>query len=442
METILAPEKRVLFISKELIGADLAYRLKKEGCKVKLFIEAESDKQCFDGMVEKTANWEAELGWVGKDGLIVFDDVGYGTIQDDLRAKGYLVIGGSADGDKLELDREYGQKILKDSGVQVSKDFKTLHFTPQEAIDYIETHQGSWVIKHNTHNTSFTYVSVLEDGSDAIDVLTKYEASKTEGQEFSIQKKVTGVELAVGRFFNGNNWSGPIIINREHKHLCNDDIGPLGGETGTLMWYETNENNRLFQETLGKLELQLQKSNYKGYVDVNCIIPDQSSVYPLEITSRFGSCTNQLQSEIQISKWYDFFCALAKGEEFNLEYKTGFGINVALTTPPFPYRIPGHEFSQQGTRIFFKETLTDNEINSLHFEDVAREAGANNSYYIAGNSGYILYITGIGETVEEARESVYSLIKKIHIPKMFYRTDIGLPFMNKDYTLLKTWGWI
>jgi len=102
-------KKRVLFISGELIAADLAYTLKKEGCEVRLFIDNKSDKDSFDGMVEKTTNWEDDLGWVGKDGLIIFDDVGYGNIQDKLRSEGYLVIGGSSDGDKLELDREYAQ---------------------------------------------------------------------------------------------------------------------------------------------------------------------------------------------------------------------------------------------------------------------------------------------------------------------------------------------
>ena len=73
---------RVLFVSGELIAVDLCLRLKQEGCKVKLFIEDKSRYDCLDGMVEKTDDWEKELKWVGKNGLIVFDDVGYGEIQD------------------------------------------------------------------------------------------------------------------------------------------------------------------------------------------------------------------------------------------------------------------------------------------------------------------------------------------------------------------------
>lgn len=436
-------EKRVLFISKELIGADLAYRLQTEGCEVKLYIESESDRNCFNGMVEKTTDWHAELDWVGKNGLIVFDDVGYGNVQDALRKDGYLVVGGSGDGDRLELDREYGQKVLKSSGVQINENFKTLHLTPSEAIEHIKKHEGNWVIKHDEHNTTLTYVSVLNDGSDAIDVLSRYESLPTEKNKFSIQKKVSGIELAVGRFFNGNNWVGPIVFNREHKHLCNDDIGPMGEETGTLMWYETDEQNRIFQETLGKLKQQLQTSNYKGYVDINCIITDTNTIYPLEITSRFGSSTNQLQSEMHVSLWFDFFYALAKGDVFDLEYKRGYGINVALTTPPFPYRISSAEFNQKGNRIFFKEPLTDEEMGHIHFEGVARETTVSLPYYyISSDTGYILYVTGTGDSIQEARDVVYGIINKIHIPKMFYRTDIGLPFLRTDLQLLRDWKWL
>ena len=54
---------------------------------------------------------------MGKDGLIVFDDVGFGKIQEKLRKKGFNVFGGCALGDKLEMDREFGQKIFKQCGL-------------------------------------------------------------------------------------------------------------------------------------------------------------------------------------------------------------------------------------------------------------------------------------------------------------------------------------
>ena len=433
---------RVLFISGELIAGDLAYRLKLEGCDVKLFIEDKELRACFDGMVKKTDNWRKELNWVGMSGLIVFDDVGYGKIQDDLRKKGYNVVGGSGGGDRLESDREYGQEILKACGV-ITGNFDTQIFTVDSALRFVKKNKGEWVVKQNDHNTALNYVGSMADGSDVLGVLENYRKNLGGSYSVSLQKRVRGVEVAIGRFFNGKDWLGPSVINFEHKHLHNDDIGPLGGETGTLMWYEKDENNKLFQRTLAKTKPHLQKIGYKGYIDINCIVNDQDVVYPLEVTSRFGSSTIETQSEIQISLWKDFFIALAKGEDYHLDYKGGYAVNVALTVPPFPYRTSDRNIITNGVNIFFKKEMSEEEFSHIHFENVlAKKAKGKDMYFTAGNLGYVLYITGLGNTVHEAREKVYSIINKIMIPTMFYRTDIGLRFVRKDQQLLKEWGWI
>ncbi len=51
-------------------------------------------------------------------------------------------------------------------------------------------------------------------------------------------------------------------------------------------------------------------------------------------------------------------------------------------------------------------------------------------------------ITGIGETVQDAREKECRLIDKIVIPKMFYRNDIGVKFIERDNALLEKWGYL
>lgn len=432
---------KVLFVSKELIAADLAYRLKREGCNVKLFIENEEDKDCFDGLVDKTNDWRKELDWVKKDGLIVFDDVGYGEMQDYLRREGYLVVGGSGDGDKLELDREYGQEILKACGVKISSNFETKIFTIDSAIAFIDKCKGRWVLKKDDHDESFTYIGNRDDGSDVVSLLGNYRNRFGGPHLCSIQKRVTGIEIAVGRFFNGKDWVGPLVFNVEHKNVCNDDVGPLGGETGTLMWYEKDENKRLFQETLAKLKVQLRRSTYRGYIDINCIVT-RDTVYPLEITSRFGSSTNEVQSEIQKSHWSDILVAIAKGDEYRLDYEKGYGIGVALTVSPFPYRTTDKNLSQKGLNIFFDSDLSDADWMHLHYEEVSVKRDAVDRYYISGSTGYVLYVTGCGNTVHTARTKVYALIDKIIVPKMFYRTDIGLRFVKEDRKKLTEWGWI
>lgn len=432
---------KILFISEEMIGGDLAYTLKQEGCDVRLFIVEDGMKDCLNGMVAKTDDWRQELEWVGKDGLIIFDDVGYGEIQDKLRAEGYSVVGGSGGGDRLELDRIYGQQILEASGV-VNAGFETMTMSLQEAIDFVKKNGGEWVVKQNDHNTALNYVGSMEDGSDVIDMLEGYKNRFGDSYSISLQRRVRGVEIAIGRFFNGKDWVGPSVINFEHKHLCNEDIGPLGGETGTLMWFEKDENSKLFQRTLSGLKSHLIEINYRGYIDVNCIV-DHDTIYPLELTSRFGSSTIETQEELNISPWKEFFSAVARGEEYDLEYKEEYALNVALTVPPFPYRTSDKNICSDNVNVFLKKELTLDDLSHIHFEGVMlRKVNEKEIYYTAGNLGYVMYVTGSGKTIEEARKKVYQIISKVVIPKMFYRTDIGLRFIEKDQKLLKDWGWI
>lgn len=429
---------KVLFISGELIGAALACRLQEEGCDVRLYIEDESRKDCLHNIVKKSSDWKKELKWVGKNGLIVFDDVGYGKIQDELRAKGFLVVGGSEGGDRLEEDRQFAQKIFRSFGIDAPE---TISFKDaSRAIAFVKKNPKRWVIKQDGHNSTLNYVGAMEDGSDALSVLERY--GKADIHAISLQERIDGVEIGIARYFNGNDWVGPIEVNIEHKRLCNGDIGPMTGEMGTLAWYDHNEDNVLFQKTLAKIKPYLQKVNFRGDIDINCIV-EKDKVSPIEVTARFGCPSTSLQIELHQSKWKDFLMAVAAGDTHNLRYKQGYGIVVSVAIPPYPYKVHAYDQYMKGVEIFFNRRLSEAEMDRIHFEEVSiKNTKGNKKYVIAGSNGYILYVTGYGKTVQKASEQAYSLINKIVIPKMFYRSDIGLKFIERDEILLKKWGYL
>ena len=55
---------------------------------------------------------------------------------------------------------------------------------------------------------------------------------------------MTGVEVAVGAFFNGKEFVYPLNVNFEHKKLFPGNIGPSTGEMGTAMFW--SGPNKLF----------------------------------------------------------------------------------------------------------------------------------------------------------------------------------------------------
>lgn len=430
---------RIIIMSKEGDALDLAIRLKQEGHKVKLAIQDRDFSKVGSGFgLWKVQHWRKALPWVGKDGLIIFDQIGWGSEQDKLRRYGYSVVGGSEGGDQLEFNRKHAQEIFRKYGM---KTVRSEHFwSVEEAIRFVGKNKGRWVIKQNGHvDKCFSYDGKRADGGDVIDILRNYKKfNSRECASIDLHKRVVGVELGVARYFNGLEWIGPIEMNIEHKKLFSGSHGPKTSEMGTLVWYDDNEKNKLFNETLAKLTPYLRKINFRGDIDINCIVNEGGAV-PLEATPRFGYPAIHLQSLLHFSPWGEFLKAVADGKDYSLKWRKGIGIVVLSAVPPFPYESVNRKYSPEGLRIYFEEKLNSEEWNHIHFCEVSRLKG---EYVISAKSGYVLCVTGFGKTIEKAREAAYGLIKKICIPRMFFRNDIGYKFIERDRKLLKKWGYL
>lgn len=436
---------KILFISRDFSGAGLCVRLLREGNEVRAYVADPLYRQILDGLVTKEASLDDGVVWVGHDGLIVVDDIGFGEMQDRWRTQGYAVVGGSAGGDLLENDRPFCQKVLAEHGVQTVPIF---HFdNRKDTIRFLRQNPGRWVLKQNGQSDkTFCYLGKLPDGSDVLDLL-EYYSRKTphDHSHFILQQYIDGVEIGVGRYFNGHNWLGPVELNIEHKNLFPGGIGPKTCEMGTLMWYDQDEGNRLFREVLAPLAPYLKSINFRGDFEINCIANEQGA-FPLEATSRFGYPAVQLQTEFHRSPWSKFLGAVARGEEYRLEWRAGYGIVVLIALPPFPFC----QFVERvrplppGLQIHFREAPDDRELRHYHPEEVAVQSDelSHETWRTSSDTGYILHVSGLGATVEEARVEVYRRIGNIVIPKMFYRSDIGMRFLERDRGLLVRWGYL
>jgi phosphoribosylamine--glycine ligase len=425
------PFKKFLFVSFESLSGDLAWQIKKEGHEVKVFIGSETDKDVYDGFLDKVDDWEKHKDWAD---VIVFDDVGFGAIADSLRASGKLVVGGSKYTDKLEEDREFGQEEMKKSGMIILPHWDFSDF--DSAIEFIKKNPGRYVFKPSgsiaSDQKGILFLGQEEDGKDLMEILEQNKKTWAKKiKRFQLQKMAVGVEVAVGAFFNGEDFIYPVNINFEHKKLFPGDIGPYTGEMGTLMFW--SPSNEIFRNTLLKIRPELVKSKYVGYIDINCIA-NAKGIYPLEVTSRFGYPTISIQMEGVMSPWGEFLYKLAKKEQVEFKIKKGFQIGVAAVVPPFPFDDKNEVFIYKDLSILFKK----NNLDGIHLGDVKK---INETWSIAGESGYVLVVTGSGLTVDDARKQVYSRLNNIILQNMFYRTDIGLKWY-KDSDRLQTWGYL
>jgi phosphoribosylamine--glycine ligase len=430
---------RFLFCSLDVaLIADIAWQVAKEGHEVRYYIEAASDQEIGDGFIPKTDDWRAEVDWAD---VIVFDDiwigneVGTGALAEELRADGHAVVGGTPNTDRLEDDRGYAMDVLEAHGVDVLP-HRVFHDF-DAGIQHVKDNPGPYVIKPlgEVQNVKrLLYVGREDDGSDVVDVLRAYRKAWGHRMKgFQLQRRVEGVEIAVCGFFNGDRFVDPVNINFEHKKLFPGNIGPSTGEMGTSMFW--TDRNRVFNQTLGRLEDWLADEGYVGSIDINSIV-NASGVYPLEFTPRFGYPTIALQEEGMTSSTGEFFYRLANGEDPGLRVHQGYQIAVRVVLPPFPFD-DEKTFDENSRNAAIVFETDDRE--GIHLEDAKLVDG---QWRVAGESGMPLVVTGKGETMDAAREQAYDRIDDVIIPNLYYRDDIGERWVDGDADRLQAWGYL
>jgi len=325
--------KNFLFISIDGLIGDICWQVVKEGHNVKYYIKEPEEKDVGEGFVQMVDSWENEVNWAD---VIIFDDVlGQGAKAKKLREKGKAVIGGTPYSDMLEDDRAFGQEEMKKHGIPIIPYWNFSSF--DEAIKFVKEHPDRYVIKPSglaQNIKGLLFIGEEEDGRDVIQVLGDYQKAWAKKIPiFTLQKRVVGVEVAVGAFFNGTEFIYPINVNFEHKKLFPGNLGPSTGEMGTAMFW-SNEN-KLFNQTLKKMEPKLKEEGYVGYIDLNCIV-NGNGIAPLEFTARFGYPTISIQQEGMLIPIGEFLFELARGGKPKLRVKSGFQIGLRIVVPPFP----------------------------------------------------------------------------------------------------------
>src|SRR5262245_16801513 len=272
--------RKFIYVSTFGQIADLAGQTTKEGHASRMWVQSKEEKEVGDGFVEKVDDWKAHVDWAD---VVVFDDVGWGEACEALRAKGKAVVGGTRYTDRMELDRDFGQEEMATVGMTVLPSWDFASF--DEAIKFVQEHPDRYVVKPNgkaQNEKVLSYVGQDDDGKDVASVLALFQRSWGKKiQAFQLQKHASGVEVAVGGFFDGKQFLLPACVNFEHKKLFDGEIGPSTGEMGTSMFWDAG--GALVRGTILRFTERLAAAGYTGYFDVNCIA-NHRGIVPLEVT--------------------------------------------------------------------------------------------------------------------------------------------------------------
>ena len=294
------------------------------------------------------------------------------------------------------------------------------------------------MLKFNGHGfaSADNYVGRMEDGRDVKAVIAARFRQFDAGEaSYVLMQHVSGIEMGVGAYFDGERFLTPACLDWEHKRFFAGDLGELTGEMGTVVTYSGTD--AFFDRTLRRMEPLLRQNHYCGYINLNTIV-NEDGIWPLEFTCRFGCPGYAILEPLQETSWAELFKTMVTRGATKLRTKPGYCVGVVLTTRPFPYnrkRIPSEP---AGLPILF-----DGEIKSRAIAATCtspKSAEQDGELVTAGLHGWTMIVTGTGGTIGAARTAAYGLAERVVIPNMRYRLDIGSKLETQDLARLNALG--
>jgi phosphoribosylamine---glycine ligase len=458
---------KILYTTNELLCPDLVLRLKLEGNEVDV-AQKEANLTILKGTLHRIP-YETRLKNLKDYDLVIEDDNSGDGDAVKARELGIPAIGGDKKTHKMEMDRKFASNVAKACELLVPEVIEVKDL--EDAKKIIKEKGGKFVLKQQgvlDILKGLNYVAKLDNSEDLIAHIENLQEKWTEGveQDFVLQEKIEGYEFACSAWWNGKDWmrdkDGSVAVdeNFEHKSLFPGNLGQSTGEQFTVLRYVKGQYSKLFLETIDKLKPALEQLNFRGDFDINSIVTEKGA-YFLEFTPRMGVPALSGMIEIHKSKWGQFLLACAKGEQMKFEYDPRWCVVSWLYTSPFPFVNPKKKPTESnkkitniekiyelmtprladsmGVKVLFKPDMTKDDLKHIHYDGVMYDKGA---LRVANHDGYVATVSEQGSTVKEAGEKVEKILRKIILPKAFWRNDFHDTNYHKAKEDLEKWGYL
>jgi len=418
----------ILVIDTGALALDWCLRCINAGHTVKWYTKGSRCDHIGQGLVDKIDNWRAYAKVA--DLIFVTDNMTLMDEMQELQDKGYPVFGPGKKSAKLELNRMYGQDVIQEFGGAIIPSFEFKNY--DKAIQFVKDNPKRYVSKPCGEEEDKSLSYVAKDEADMIGFLTKRKEAGGKAPYFILQEFKPGIEIAVTGIFGPGGWVDYWCEGFEFKKQMNDDLGVNTGEMGTVTRY--TKESKLADMLMKPMEKVLKKIGYVGMLDMNCIVDEKDGTpWPMEWTARPGwPMWNIMQPLMENDDPAEWMLDILKGNSKTFKAKEGTCVGVVMANSDFPFNKKEEE-----SYLDFPVMTDDvgpNEIDNLHpceikltkaikmidgklVEDVPEWGTA---------GSYIIVCTGTGNSVTEAKDKAYELVKKVKFGNdVQYRTDIG-----------------
>lgn len=365
------------------------------------------------GLLKFAQDNKIDLTMVGPEAPLV------AGLVDHFRRAGLAVVGPTRAAARLEGSKSFAKEFMQKYGIPTAK---------HEVIP--NTRKGSYVLTHWPGRSVVKAdglaagkgVKVCESQAEAkaflYDMMEK-EMFGSAGSTVVIEECLEGQEATVMAFCDGKTLAA-MPASQDHKRLLDNDQGPNTGGMGAYA-----PTPLVTSELMAEIEKKIFKPFMKGIAtekfDFRGIIYFGIMVTPkgpqvLEFNVRFGDPETQVVLPLLKSDLVDVLQAVAeqKLSTLSIKWNKNAALTVVLAAPGYPGT------PEKGLPIRGAQVTSRGDELQVYCAGVAEQK---KQWVTAG--GRVLTVTGIGTSLDAARERAYTAVSKISFAGMQYRKDIG-----------------
>ncbi|OQC13046.1 MAG: Phosphoribosylamine--glycine ligase [Firmicutes bacterium ADurb.Bin080] len=369
----------------------------------------------------KPMEFEKIYDFSRKEGIdLVFvapDDPLAGGLVNYLEERGINAFGPRAEAAIIEGSKAFSKAFMKRHNIPTA-DYE--EFTDvNKAIEYIKMRNKYPAVIKADGLALGKGVIIAEDEKDAISALHEMMECKVFGDAGSkviIEEYLTGREVTVLAFTDGETIY-PMPSSQDHKKAFDYDKGPNTGGMGAFspaIGYTKGAE----RETLEKIifptikGLKEEGRKFKGVIYFGLMVTDKG-VKVIEYNARFGDPETEAILPLLKTDLMEIILAIMNDNlaSINIEWESKIGFCVIVASGTYPGKVI------KGFPISIGDL--DKRITLFHC-GTAKKDGK-----LVTNGGRVLCLSTVSNSMDEARELVYSEINKISFEGARYRTDIG-----------------
>ena len=328
------------------------------------------------------------------------------------------IIGPSKKGAMLEGSKAFAKEFMQKYNIPTAKYSAFNSNEYEQAVSFMQKFRPPYVIKADGLAAG-KGVLIIDDFEKAKLQLKEMLEGKfgEAGRKVVIEQFLDGIELSVFVITDGENYK-ILPTAKDYKRIGDGDKGLNTGGMGAVSPVPFAS-----QELLDKIEktiiiptiegIKAEKISFKGFIFLGLIkVGDEPFV--IEYNARMGDPETQAVLPRIENDLLDLFLAIAdkKVDEMDLKISSNFSATVVLASGGYPENYEKN----------FVISGIDEVEKCLVFQAGTKIDGDK----IVSSGGRVLAVTGFGNTLLDARKSVYTEIKKITFDNLYYRKDIGL----------------